>query len=57
MGEESLGVDAQRRFGSSLNVGIGYNYYKMKLRSSHKDLNGYLEMQHHGPVIFLGYNF
>lgn len=50
-------VDAQRRFGDSFNLGIGYNFYKLKLRSSHKDLNGYIDIQHRGPVIFLGYNF
>jgi hypothetical protein len=50
-------IDAQRRFANSVNLGIGYNFYEMKLRSSNKDLNGFFEMRHHGPVLFVGYNF
>ena len=50
-------IDLQRRIGESLNLGIGYNYYQMKLRSNQKDLDGFIEIQHQGPVLFLGYNF
>lgn len=50
-------IDVQRRIGESINLGIGYNFYQMKLRSSQKDLNGFIEIQHRGPVVFLGYNF
>ncbi len=50
-------IDFQRRFGSSMNLGLGYNFYDLSLRSSHKDLNGFLKLKHHGPVLFLGYNF
>ena len=50
-------IDAQRRFSDRFELGIGYNFYQIKLRSSHKDLNGFFEMQHHGPVLFVGYQF
>ena len=50
-------IDLQRRIGESLNLGIGYNFYQMKLRSNQKDLDGFIEIQHQGPVFFLGYNF
>lgn len=50
-------VDAQRRFGESIKLGVGYNYYYMRLRSSDKSLNGFVEIQHRGPVLFFSYNF
>jgi hypothetical protein len=50
-------IDIQRRIGESVNLGIGYNYYKMKLRSSQNGLDGFIEIGHRGPVVFLGYNF
>ena len=50
-------IDLQRLIGESLNLGIGYNYYQMKLRSNQKDLDGFIEIEHRGPVLFLGYNF
>lgn len=50
-------IDVQRSVGARMNIGIGYNYYRMKLQSSDKALNGYVDIQHHGPVLFLGYSF
>lgn len=50
-------IDLQRRIGDSVDLGIGYNLYHMKLHSSQKDLDGYIEIEHRGPVVFLGYNF
>jgi outer membrane scaffolding protein for murein synthesis (MipA/OmpV family) len=50
-------VDAQRQIGESLKLGIGYNYYYMRLRSSDRSLNGFVEIQHRGPLLFLSYNF
>ncbi len=50
-------LDLQRRIGESMNLGIGYNFYQMKLRSSQKDLHGFIEILHRGPVLFLSYNF
>lgn len=50
-------VEIRKRFGERLNAGLGFNYYRMKLRSSNEDLNGYVDIQHHGPVLFFGYEF
>ncbi len=45
-------LDIQHRLGKSLGVGLGYNFYGMKLTSRDSDVNGYLKVRHHGPVIF-----
>ena len=50
-------IDLQRRIGESIDLGIGYNLYRMKLRSSQKGLNGFIEIEHQGPALFVGYNF
>jgi outer membrane protein len=50
-------VDVQRRIGESVKLGIGYNYYYMRLRSSDKSLDGFVEIQHRGPLLFFSYNF
>lgn len=50
-------VEYRRRFGDQLNAGLGFNYYRMKLRSRNEDLNGYVDIEHRGPVLFLGYEF
>ena len=45
-------LDIQHRLGKSLSVGLGYNFYGMKLTSHDSDVNGYLKVRHHGPVAF-----
>lgn len=50
-------VELRKQFGEQLNAGLGFNFYRLKLRSSNTDLNGYVDIQHQGPVLFLGYNF
>ncbi|MDH4107412.1 MAG: MipA/OmpV family protein [Gammaproteobacteria bacterium] len=50
-------LELGRRFGESISVGIGYNYYGMKLTSSNDDLRGRIEVRHQGPVLYLGANF
>ncbi len=42
----------QRRLGKNLSVGLGYNFYGMKLTSHDSDVNGYLKVRHHGPAAF-----
>ena len=46
-------LDLQRRIAGSLSIGIGYNYYGMRLNSRDPDVNGYLKIRHHGPTAFL----
>ena len=50
-------LDIERRFTERFSVGLGYNYYRMNLSSSDSDVNGYLKLRHHGPVIFLTAGF
>ena len=45
-------LDIQHRFAESFGVGIGYNYYGMKLSSNESAVNGYLNVRHHGPTVF-----
>jgi len=45
-------LDIQRRLGNAFSVGLGYNFYGMKLTSRDSDVNGYLKVRHHGPVAF-----
>lgn len=50
-------LDLERRFGDNFSVGLGYNFYGLKLTSSDDGLNGNLEIRHHGPVIFMSLGF
>jgi outer membrane protein len=52
-----LSFEVRKQFGKQINAGLGFNYYRMKLRSSDTDLNGFVDIQHYGPVVFLGYEF
>lgn len=45
-------LDLQYRLGNASSIGVGYNFYGMKLSSRESDLNGYLKIRHHGPVAF-----
>jgi outer membrane scaffolding protein for murein synthesis (MipA/OmpV family) len=45
-------IDVQRQIGGGFSVGLGYNFYGMKLTSNDSDVNGYLKVRHHGPVLF-----
>lgn len=50
-------LDLERRFGNRFSVGIGYNFYGIRLRSRDKGLNGALTIRHHGPVIYTAFGF
>ncbi|NOR35349.1 MAG: hypothetical protein GQ577_01245 [Woeseiaceae bacterium] len=50
-------LDLERRFGDNFSVGLGYNFYGLKLTSSDDGLNGNLEIRHHGPVLFMSLGF
>ncbi len=52
-----LTVDLQRRFGENFSVGLAYNYYTMKLESSHSDFTGSLQIRHAGPAFFVSAGF
>jgi outer membrane scaffolding protein for murein synthesis (MipA/OmpV family) len=50
-------LDLEHRLGDRFSVGLGYNYYGVKLSSSDDGLNGDLKIRHHGPVVFLAFGF
>lgn len=52
-----LSLDVQHRIADAISVGVGYNYYGMKLSSNESDVDGYLRVRHHGPTAFftIGY--
>ncbi len=50
-------LDIQRRVTKAISVGVGYNYYRMKLSSNEDSVNGYIKLRHHGPLAFLAYGF
>ena len=50
-------LDYQYRVADNVSVGLGYNFYGMKLTSRDSDVNGYLKVRHHGPLLFLAAGF
>ncbi len=50
-------LDIQHRVADAIGVGLGYNYYGMKLSSNESDVNGYLKVRHHGPMAFIAIGF
>jgi len=50
-------LDIQYRVADNFSVGLGYNFYGMKLTSRDSDVNGYLKVRHHGPLLFLAAEF
>ena len=50
-------LDLQYRLGDSASVGLGYNFYGLKLTSKESGVNGSLQVRHSGPVAFftIGY--
>ena len=52
-----VNLGLQHMLGNKTSVGVGYNYYAMKLDSNHSAINGRLEIQHHGPFVFIGAHF
>jgi outer membrane protein len=50
-------LEAQYRVSEAVGIGLGYNFYGMKLSSTDSAVNGNLEIQHHGPVLFFTLGF
>ena len=50
-------LDIQHRVTDAISIGLGYNFYGMKLSSRDTDVNGYLKVRHHGPAAFLTMGF
>jgi outer membrane protein len=50
-------LDLQRQLGENVSVGFAYNYYGLKLSSRDSDVNGYLKIRHHGPMVFFSVSY
>lgn len=50
-------LDIQYRITDAISVGLGYNFYGMKLSSRESGVNGYIDVRHHGPAAFLSIGF
>jgi hypothetical protein len=47
----------QHMLGDKASVGVGYNFYDMKLDSDHSAIDGVIEIRHHGPFLYVGAHF
>lgn len=52
-----VNLGLQHMLGQKVSLGIGYNYYDLKLDSDQGAINGKLEIRHQGPFLFLGAHF
>lgn len=52
-----VNLGLQHMLGNTMSLGVGYNFYDMKLDSDHNAINGKIEIRHHGPFVFLGAHF
>jgi len=50
-------IELQRQLGKNVSIGLGYNFYGLKLSSRDSDVNGYIKVRHHGPVAFVTVGF
>ncbi len=50
-------IDVQHQLSETFGVGLAYNYYGIKLTSSERDVNGSLNIVHHGPMLFFSANY
>lgn len=52
-----LNLSLQHMFNQNVSVGLGYNFYSLNLDSDNVEINGNLQIRHHGPVVFVGAHF
>jgi outer membrane scaffolding protein for murein synthesis (MipA/OmpV family) len=52
-----VALDLERRFNERIGVGLGYNFYGMRLKSKNNDLNGTLRIRHQGPKAYVSVKF
>lgn len=50
-------LDIRYRVADAISVGLGYNFYGMKLSSEESSVNGYVDVRHHGPAAFFTVGF
>lgn len=52
-----LNLELQHMLGNKTSVGIGFNFFDLKLDSDNDGINGRLEIRHYGPFVFVGAHF
>jgi hypothetical protein len=52
-----LSLDIQHRIGSGFSLGLGYNFYGLKLTASGERSDGYIDVRHHGPTLFFSVGY
>jgi outer membrane scaffolding protein for murein synthesis (MipA/OmpV family) len=50
-------LELQHVVGNRTSVGIGFNFFDLKLDSDNDGINGRLEIRHYGPFVFVGAHF
>jgi len=50
-------LELQHMLGNRTSVGLGFNFFDLKLDSDNDGINGRLEIRHYGPVVFFGTHF
>ena len=53
----TVNVAVEHRLWEAFSVGVGYNYFRMKLEADSFDFRGSITTTHHGPFMFLGVHF
>ena len=52
-----IALDLERRINERFGVGLGYNFYGMRLKSKNNDFNGTLRVRHQGPKVYVSVKF
>lgn len=52
-----VALDLERKFNDNFGIGIGYNFYGMRLKSQDDDLDGTLRVRYQGPKVYLSVAF
>ena len=52
-----VALDLERRLNEQIGVGLGYNFYGMRIKSKNGDLNGTLRVRHQGPKVYVSVKF
>jgi outer membrane protein len=52
-----LALDLERKFSENFGVGLGYNFYGMRLKSKNENLDGTIRVRYQGPKLYLSMKF
>lgn len=50
-------LNVRYRVARAMSVGLGYNYYRMRLSTDQSEVNGYVKLRHQGPTAFVTVGF